>query len=133
MQTKRSSETAARIVAASLMAASPIAAAFPVSAQQVASSGYSIKDDPAFKHCEEIKDIAQSTACYVNTDRALVQARIKSADARIKAADASIARSEQMLKCIAFLKGKKAEGVKLAPERLTREKGCEYAVELGMK
>ena len=40
---------------------------------------------------------------------------------------------QDILKCIDFLKERKAAGVPLDPARLNREKGCGYAVELGMK
>lgn len=126
---------------AALLALAP-AALLPmkVAAQQVASSQHDLRSDPAYAHCERIKDVAKSTQCYVDTEGAILKARIRTADQKIADAKArqgvanqQLAENERLLGCIAYLKEKKAEGVPLDPARLNREKGCDYAAELGMR
>jgi hypothetical protein len=133
MQIRRASERTAKAVAAMLTAVSAIAGAFPAAAQQMGLGA-------DFSQCDKIKDPAKSAQCVYDTDIAHSKARIASANARIAAAtirgdiaDAKISESDALRRCIAFLATKKTEGVVLAPERLTREKGCVYAAELGMK
>jgi hypothetical protein len=119
MQKSRAPERTAKIVAALLSAISPVAGAFPAAAQQVALGA-------DFSSCEQIEDPAKSAQCVYDKDIAHSKARIAAADVRIATAQDSIA-------CAKFLLSKKAAGATLDPTRLNREKGCTYAVELGMK
>jgi hypothetical protein len=78
----------ARTIAVFLTASSSIGAAFPVSAQQVASG-------PDISKCETAPDIKQRPDCDLDASIANSKARMKAADEKSAAAKAAIANSKR--------------------------------------
>jgi hypothetical protein len=116
----------ARIAAVLLTAASPLAAAFPVAAQDM-------KLGAELAACDQIKDPAKSAQCHWDADGAELKARTAAAESRGSAADQRVAAVDASIACAKFLVSKKTAGATLDPTRLNREKGCAYAKELGMQ
>jgi hypothetical protein len=78
----------ARTIAVFLTASSSIGAAFPISAQQVASG-------PDISKCETAPDIKQRPDCDLDASIANSKARMKAADEKSAAAKASITNSKR--------------------------------------
>jgi hypothetical protein len=123
----------ARIAAVLLTAASPLAAVFPVAAQDM-------KLGAQLAACDQIKDPAKSAQCHWDAEgaelkarKAAAESRDAAADVRGAAADQRVAAVDASIACAKFLVSKKTAGATLDPTRLNREKGCAYAKELGMQ
>jgi hypothetical protein len=90
MHASTASLTKARIVAALLTAASPMAGSFSASAQQMANG-------PDYSKCDAIKDHGKQAECYVESNIANSKARINAADSRIAAGTKTIAANTAVI------------------------------------
>lgn len=108
----RTTQRNARIAAVLLTAASPLAAAFPVAAQDM-------KLDAQIAACKQIKDHGKSAQCHADTYRADVKERLQ-------VANASIANSDAILKCSDTLR-------ELIKDPALKAKGMEILAQRGQK